>query len=276
MTPAVQCILQYMVYLCNEYQNGRILSIPKAEAEYHEEVLLLLLSYGWNCWTQKDELFYVMCSYLTEKKQHTVLKYLLSKFCSFTKESDLEMFVYSWMVHCCIQNRKIALDCILSHFLHHHEEMLLNVLIKPVLCCKHRDQIFNESGNHIPLVGLLFSRCHSFGGFLLQTIFESMSEKQFKQLVVKETKETILHIFLMTVEQTKAESLDVSLLFTLIRKNPKWLHAKNILNDTPLTLMQRVIQDSYLRFRIEKEFGRKRTNNGSNPKEGNRRKIERE
>ncbi|KAG2383649.1 hypothetical protein C9374_004320 [Naegleria lovaniensis] len=179
-----QCIAQYVVYLCNEYQGGRLMKIPEDDKGC-EEILLALLSYGWNCWNQKDELIYMMCSWITKK--HSILEFMLVNFYN-TLDTD---GLYSLMVHCCRQVRTRALDAILSYSLLHKEELLMNALIMPVKCAKSRSSFSTTIAQGetftTSLLGVLFQHgAHACSGFLLQRTVERMSHEKFDSLGVNE------------------------------------------------------------------------------------------
>ncbi|KAG2393746.1 hypothetical protein C9374_007277 [Naegleria lovaniensis] len=244
-----QCIAQYIVYLCNEYQGGRLLRVPGLHDRGSEEFLLLLLSYGWNCWKQKDELIYMMCSWIT--KHHYILEFLLR---NFYNNWDVDA-LYSLMVHCCRRKRIRALDAILSYCLVNKEEVLMKALTMPVKCL-HIPSTWEMRAASVdtcttPLLGLVIQYCaQSYGGFLMQRIIERMSQEQFDSLGANENGDNILHLFAFAVNSTKMSG---SLLLTLIRKAPHLLRAENSKKQTPLMMIQ--LPESFLERCIEQELG---------------------
>ncbi|KAG2370651.1 hypothetical protein C9374_014714 [Naegleria lovaniensis] len=92
-THALQCIAQFAVYLCNEYQGGRLLTIPNVQKP--ESILLLLLSYGWNCWAQHDAFIYVMVSFLSEQRQQQFLEHALK---TYYDTMNVDGFIHSFYI----------------------------------------------------------------------------------------------------------------------------------------------------------------------------------
>ncbi|KAG2373348.1 hypothetical protein C9374_012214 [Naegleria lovaniensis] len=101
-----QCLLQYFVYICNEYQNGRLFHMTFTS---HTNVMLAI-SFGWKFWNQLHELPFL----LANSSKSSILFEQALQLCIPTMNTDL---LFSLLVHSVLEGNSSDVETIISSYL---------------------------------------------------------------------------------------------------------------------------------------------------------------
>ncbi|KAG2373646.1 hypothetical protein C9374_011935 [Naegleria lovaniensis] len=126
-TDTCQCLLQYLVYLCNEYQHGRFFNISNSMNMSNIKTMMLAMDYGWHFWKQQLELPFFVC----DNKKPRVL---LSKVLEIVHSQFDEQMLLSLLVAYLRGSKFSELESLISFFLIHNMDLLTKTVIRKVKC----------------------------------------------------------------------------------------------------------------------------------------------
>ncbi|KAG2387423.1 hypothetical protein C9374_001755 [Naegleria lovaniensis] len=246
-----QCLLQYLVFLCNEFQDGRLFNMSHDTTMQRrmDALPLLILSYGWDFPKQEKELPFIFKSN-TKHSQH-LLPYLLFQSQRY-KHVD-ENYVFSLLLQKMLVSGWTDLDLILSYYLIENEEMIIH------LFTTSDRRVQYSSTMTLPLFVSVLLRCNVNQKFVPKRLMEKMSAEQFHTMIgthLDSNGDSILHLYLKSVGDDNYALLDGELVLSLIRKAPNLLLTRN--NDG-LTPKQMLLESCspmsyYLVYLIKTEF----------------------
>lgn len=242
-TDTCQCLLQYFIYLCNEYQNGRLMNISSTISQSGAKIVMIVIDFGWHFWKQHMELPFFVCG---DKKTNTLLNKVLELIHSKIDEEILKSIFNAYL----LGSKLSDLESIISFFLLHNIELLTKTVIRSVKCTLSFSQ---DNICKIPLIGLLFVRCNPYGGLLLESIIDHMSIEDFESVRVEEKGDNILHLYLKSMTSLEGALVNVVFLLKLLRKSRKLATIPNNEKLTPLQICQK-IENEYFQAILTREF----------------------
>ena len=219
-----QALFQYMIYLSNEYQEGRLYSCRKGSIFEDPSYSVL---FGWHFWKQTSQLVHIFAD------NSGMFPLILSHSSNLLFEVTFPV-----LVHACVQQRKDA-GQILGELLECNPEAVYQAIAKPVACV----------GNvHVPLFALLMKQI-GHGGFMLQRILDGMTPESVANIPKTERGDNILHIYLRNAK----DHLNPYIFIQIMKKAPNFIHEKNNSGSSPYDYLCKM--EKYITNIIAKEVG---------------------
>ncbi|KAG2377920.1 hypothetical protein C9374_009005 [Naegleria lovaniensis] len=216
-SPKSHALLQYLIYIGEEYQSGMLMNAQKHMDVIRSNTILTAAIYGWNISTQLRH--FLPLAILTTNAPSIIvstLKYF------HVDEQDIESLV----VNCCYQSKIEVLNDLVYYLSKRKRDLLYRLLVKKIKRSAPSNKEFVVT---VPIMTLLLdNNCNSY---LMVKIIENMDQQLFDSIGANERGDTILHLYLLLSSKT-----DYNVLFALIKKAPGLVNHVNCHLQTPLHL----------------------------------------
>ncbi|EFC39868.1 predicted protein [Naegleria gruberi] len=208
--------LQYLIYLCNQYQNSKLLSyLP--ENKQTLSTIIASIYRGWNFTKYTNDLleFFVRAFF------HRGVSAMLHNFKYDEKfiVSQIEYLATSYTISSTISSRAVITEIII-HLFRNNSKVLYSLLAKQV------EVSDNNTTFTIPFIAFLFGKADCY---LIAKLFNEMDMETFNSLGQNNRGDNILHIYVYFQQE-----FNYLIFYSILNKNPNLINMVNHKLQTPL------------------------------------------